>query len=115
MENAGPINTQAKAKTGKEFANEVLLAEEDEEEEDEEEEDEYEFNETTEGETIEAHDRTESFNNSQNKLKGFRHENHNIILNLSKNTLRNILMLVCDEGVFLLFSVILLKFILFFF
>ena len=89
-----------------EFANE-LLAEDNEEEEDEydeeeeERDDEYEFNESGEDEEAGNAVRHESGTKigSAHKNKAFRHESHNIILNLSKNTLRNILMLVCDEGV----------------
>jgi hypothetical protein len=35
----------------------------------------------------------------QSEMQSIRNENHDIILNLSKNTLRNILLLLCDEGV----------------
>jgi hypothetical protein len=103
MENIGPINAQSKLKTGKEFANELLLAEDNEEETYDE--DEYDFNET-DGETVVTTDRqVDSINapsqtkHHKEQNKHFRHESHNIILNLSKNTLRNILMLICDEGV----------------
>jgi hypothetical protein len=70
-----------------------------EEEEEDEGDDDYEFNETGDEENNERLQESGNKSASTNKNKAFRHECHNIILNLSKNTLRNILMLICDEGV----------------
>lgn len=107
MENEGPINSQSKLKTGKEFANELLTADDHEEEEDEYEEDYYGENayhengtiEEEQGDTATIATHTSKNLNLKKELSHLKHESHDIILNLSKNTLRNILMLVCDEGV----------------
>lgn len=108
MSNVGPINGDEKIKTAKELAAEVIMGEESEAEDDE-------FDEETsalmhehlgqhEGvnsflaaeESKDDLDRQASMKNSKDK---FRDDGRSIILNLSKYTLRKIIMLICDEAV----------------
>jgi hypothetical protein len=107
-------------KTGNEFAKEVLSAEDntativldgtvenenrgDEDEEEEDDDDLYAYdgmdNDMTKQTSQPVYTDKESTDKLQSEMQSIKNENHDIILNLSKNTLRNILMLLCDEGV----------------
>ena len=120
MENVGHLNSTNQQKTGKEFLTELLSIEDDEEEfedvldYDEQQSDYYQpgskvsTNEAKNNQhTASSKESTQSEANKSGKQKGklskestqFREDSHNIILNLSKQTLRNIVMLICDEAV----------------
>jgi hypothetical protein len=124
MENVGPLNSTNQQKTGKEFLTELLSVEDDEEEFEEvldydENQSEYyqpgskvSNNEAKNNHTATSkQESTQSEPNKSGKQKGklskestqFREDSHNIILNLSKQTLRNIVMLICDEAVIMIF------------
>jgi hypothetical protein len=120
MENVGPLNSTNQQKTGKEFLTELLSVEDDEEEFEEvldydEEQSEYyqpgskvSNNESKNNQIASSKpESSQSESKKSAKQKGklskestqFRENSHNIILNLSKQTLRNIVMLICDEAV----------------
>ena len=90
MENIGPINSKSQLRTGQEFANEILQGDDEEEEEEDYESD---------GEHSEYSNENPQSRELERQLSQIKQDSHSIILNLSKNTLRNVLMLVCDEGV----------------
>ncbi len=129
MKNIGPINATDKQKSGKEFLNDLFKSsgrgksnggggqgqggedgeaceyddEEEGEEEDYEEEDDYE--EEAEPSTLSYEDRRHntsagSFKKTKSKdtLK-FIQDSRAVLLNLSKSTLRHIILLICDEAV----------------
>lgn len=112
MSNIGPIINAQQQKTGKEFLNELFEPNEDDEQ------------------IIQTHREIEknvnesmSRDSDNSDLSGalqeaeksqikfpeetsqFADENHDIILNLSKYTLRKIVMLICDEAVSLIYFV----------
>jgi hypothetical protein len=113
MENVGPINGDEKLKTGKEFLNEILLASDNEEDEVLEEEtsmllnqQQSNLNAAQNSTNTKLYDEsTHSLSNEsdkksfKNSTERFKEHGRNIILNLSKYTLRKIIMLICDEGV----------------
>jgi hypothetical protein len=119
MDNIGPINGDEKLKTGKEFLNEILLASDNEEDELLEEETSLLINQQQQqssnlmagqNQNSKLHDEsTHSLSNEsdkksfKNSTERFKENGRNIILNLSKYTLRKIIMLICDEGVRLFF------------
>lgn len=95
MENVGPINGANKLKSGKEFVNDLFQSDSDNENGEEEEEEEEE-------ERQEGLSPNEDNNNNQEAKKEkvqFKEDSQKILLNLSKPTLRNIVMLICDEAV----------------
>ena len=126
MNNVGPINGAHQMKTGQEFVNELFASDNEEEEEEEEmhrlDEAEYYRDQTsiTDNGMIEQEDSgvlnplvenpNAHLKSSKKSVKfpkeqaEFKLSSHNIILNLSKYTLRNIIMLLCDEAVSVLFQ-----------
>jgi dynein regulatry complex protein 1 len=129
MANVGPINGSQQVKSGKEFVNELFSAD-NENEYDEEEEEQEEQNREIESiqQELEAAELMRTQFNKENTIETlgsslpdskydntgkksvkfpketsqFREDSHNVILNLSKFTLRKIVMLICDEAGFLL-------------
>ena len=114
MSNIGPINGAQHQKTGKDFVNELFNADEEEEEELTNREIENNIEQSISIKD-DLSNQTMSFRN-ENSIKQdnqaapkvvhfpeetsqFRIDNHDIILNLSKYTLRKIVMLICDEAV----------------
>ena len=96
MENVGPINGANKLKSGKEFVNDLFQSDSDNENGEEEEEEE------EEEERQDGLSPNEENNNNQEAKKEkvqFKEDSQKILLNLSKPTLRNIVMLICDEAV----------------
>jgi len=113
MSNIGPIDDAEQMRTGKEFINELF--DEDEEEEvlqtNREIENNIEQSLLSKDETQSSNNNilTERYDNQQpsvlkfpEETNQFQVENRDIILNLSKYTLRKIVMLICDETGFLL-------------
>ena len=94
MDNVGPINGANKLKSGKEFVNDLFQSDSDNENGEEEEEEEEE-------ERQEGISPYEDNNNQEAKKEKvqFKEDSQKILLNLSKPTLRNIVMLICDEAV----------------
>ena len=119
MNNVGPVNGAHQMKTGHEFVNELFASdnEEEEEEEDQQRPDEAEYyrdqTSITDNGMIDREDsgalnafgeQTQMRSSKKNvkfprEQAEFKLSSHNIILNLSKYTLRNIIMLLCDEAV----------------
>lgn len=131
MNNVGPIQDSDKTRSGKEFVNEIFTSdnehedggdegeEEQVEEEEEDEQDEAYFNQDQDDQSklldLNRRDREETTTTTtkhssvrfRKETSQFREDSHQVILNLSKYTLRNIVMLICDEAVSLLFFVFL--------
>ena len=117
MNNIGPINGAHQLKSGKEFVNELFASDNEEEVQEEEQgadEAEYYRDQTsiTDNGMLDAEDSILNQPGENGQMKGskksvkfpkeqseFKISSHNIILNLSKYTLRNIIMLACDEAV----------------
>ena len=120
MSNIGPINGDEKLKSGKEFVTEILMSDNEDDEAFDEEttnlinnsdgqqvsggvQQQDNENEAVENQENANYDNSaKSLNNGslkQSKDK-FREDGRNILLNLSKYTLRKIIMLICDEAVF---------------
>ncbi len=115
MANIGPINGTQNEKTGKDFVNELFETDDEEEEEEMLTNREIEKNiETSISFKDDATEQTLTFINEETtqrtdehnddlkypeETSKFRIDNHDIILNLSKYTLRKIVMLICDEAV----------------
>ena len=118
MNNVGPVNGAHQMKTGHEFVNELFASDnEEEEEEDQQRLDEAEYyrdqTSITDNGMIDREDsgalnpfgEQAQMKSSKKNVKfpkeqaEFKLSSHNIILNLSKYTLRNIIMLLCDEAV----------------
>lgn len=120
MKNIGPINGSQQVKSGKEFVNELFTVENENEYDEEEENREIESiqQETNEDERILQFNKENTIETLGSSLPDskydttgkksvkfpketsqFREESHNVILNLSKYTLRKIVMLICDEAV----------------
>lgn len=107
MNNVGPIINAQQQKSGKEFLNELFDPNEDDEQLQTHREIEKNVNESMSRDSDNSLD--ESGYRNQEGDKGqikfpeetsqFAEENHDIILNLSKYTLRKIVMLICDEAV----------------
>ena len=112
MNNVGPVNGIQQLKTGKEFVSELFLSDDDNEDENYEIEDIQEQQNESNSENLNSE--RDSYNNASDsnnqtesakkvrfrkETKKFKDEGHNIILNLSKYTLRKIVMLICDEAV----------------
>lgn len=103
MSNVGPLNGASKLKTGKEFVTNLFQSdsegegEDNEEERDDEEEDGEEGEEGANAATSGELEKNSS-SVKQEKLQ-FKDDSQKILLNLSKPTLRNIVMLICDEAV----------------
>jgi hypothetical protein len=105
MENVGPINGSKQQKTGKEFLGDLFTPENEEDLllEDEEfilEQLQQNQQQTTnqQSEFLKATSDA-SINNHRKAAAQFRRDSHTVILNLSKSTLRNVIMLICDEAV----------------
>lgn len=109
MSNVGPVNGSHQVKSGKEFVNEIFLSDDEDAEAEE-----IFMNATSDASDMIKHDESNHSNHehsadnkSENKKSvkfpketyQFKDESHNIILNLSKYTLRNIVMVICDEAV----------------
>ena len=125
MNNVGPINGAHQLKTGHEFVNEIFASDNEEEEEEEPRLDEAEYyrdqTSITDNGMIDQEDSgvlNPLRENSNAHMKSskrnvkfpkeqteFKQSSHDIILNLSKYTLRNIIMLLCDEAVSIKFCV----------
>jgi len=114
MENVGPVNGSQHQKSGKDFVNELFASDN---ESDAELEEGYDREQSGTGHThgeqssSDLNQTHESTHNLSKPKKGakfpketaeFKEASHDIILNLSKYTLRNIIMLICDEAGFLL-------------
>ena len=115
MNNIGPVNGAHQLKTGKEFVNELFASDNEEGDEEYVGPDELEYNRDqtsiTDNGLMEREDSAlirEIPNGLKSSKKSgkitkeqseFKLSSHNIILNLSKYTLRNIIMLICDEAV----------------
>lgn len=110
MENVGPLNGANKLKSGQEFVTNLFDSEGSEEEQEENEEGEEE---DAEDEEEVAREREEDGNDDERaalevaitknskkeKSTAFKEDSQKILLNLSKPTLRKIVMLICDEAV----------------
>jgi dynein regulatry complex protein 1 len=109
LNNTGPINLKSKMKSGNEFASELLAEQDEDNEEEEEEEQEVEYNDDDHNGNNDTNGYEVNINTSYNKtdnnlkqeLSKIRNENRDVVLNLSKATLRKILILICDESEFL--------------
>ena len=111
MENVGPVNGSQHQKSGTDFVNELFASDN---ESDAELEEGYERVQTATNGEQSSSDLNQTHNSSTNVGKSkkgakfpketaeFKETSHDIILNLSKFTLRNIIMLICDEAGFLL-------------
>lgn len=126
MNNVGPIQDSDKTKSGKEFVNEIFTSDNEDEAvieeryENEDEQDEAYFNEELSNNQDDEHSNSQqqqqpkgstatnelSLNQEaktsvkfRKETSQFREDSHKVILNLSKYTLRNIVMLICDEAV----------------
>ena len=125
MKNVGPINGDEKLKSGKEFVTEILLSDNEDEDFDEEAQAliHADLNKTDNNLATNKNNlKTDSNKNEENNMKDrsmnslssndpekksmkhskdkFREDGRNILLNLSKFTLRKIILLICDEAVF---------------
>lgn len=104
MNNIGPVNGADKLKTGKEFVTNLFQSDDDDDDEDggddEDEETGGEGTENERDETAGAGAAVDKNSSSSSKEKvQFQEDSQKILLNLSKPTLRNIVMLICDEAV----------------
>ncbi len=105
MENIGPINGSQQQKTGKEFLGDLFTPENEEDLllEDEE----FLLEQLQQNQQQSSNQQSEflkaasdvSIDNHRKVANQFRRDSHTVILNLSKSTLRNIIMLICDEAV----------------
>jgi hypothetical protein len=106
MENIGPVNGSDQQKTGKEFLDDLLSPNNEEELLLEDEEymlEQLQLQQQNESEFLNANEADKQF--SKEATSQFRRDSHAVILNLSKSTLRNIIMLICDEAVGLFFQI----------
>lgn len=108
MHNSGPLNGAHQYKSGKEFVNEIFDSDTGEEDELQEEND-YKENITGDNKDHSSKNKTNETVTSIQKQKSKLskeasqlNEESNELLNLNKQTLRKIVMLVCDEAGFLL-------------
>lgn len=104
MKNVGPINGNEQSKSGNDYINELFQTDDDEtdnEGEDEEKKTKSNLDNRSESrvETFVLENKTSNISKEGSQ---FKQESRNIILNLNKNALRNIVMLICDEAGFLL-------------
>lgn len=120
MNNIGPINGTQQVKSGKDFVNELFSQDDNEYDEEDDNREIESIQQENEDDlvrnqhfikenTIETLGSSlpESKNDTSGKksvkfpkeTSQFREESHNVILNLSKFTLRKIVMLICDEAV----------------
>ncbi|RMZ94279.1 Dynein regulatory complex 1 [Brachionus plicatilis] len=104
MKNLGPINGSDQSKTGNDYINELFQTDDEMDEEDE-----AQREETSKSELDnESVSRQETFGLEKKSSKiskegtQFKEESRDIILNLNKNSLRTIIMIICDEAGFLL-------------
>jgi hypothetical protein len=113
MNNVGPIDPSKNTKSGKELISDLFQASsqinDDEDDTDDSDEEMAEENEPeNEKKKSEASsfstikDKEPTYNKNElfsSRKRSLQQESHQIILNLSKQTLRNVLMLVCNEAV----------------
>jgi hypothetical protein len=105
MENVGPINGSQQQKTGKEFLGDLFSP--DNEEDLLLEDEEFLLGQLQQNQQQSSNHQSEflkaasevSVENQRKVAAQFRRDSHTVILNLSKSTLRNIIMLICDEAV----------------
>lgn len=101
MKNVGPINGNEQSKSGNDYINELFQTDDETDEEDGEEEARSDL-ENKSGLRQETLGLENKISNISKEGSQFKQESRNIILNLNKNALRNIVMLICDEAGFLL-------------
>jgi hypothetical protein len=116
MNNMGPIDSFKNTKTGKELINELFQASGTSQINNDEEEDDFDDSDneqemknksqpTSSNSSVKENDQHEISTCDKDELllsrkRSLQQESNQIILNLSKQTLRNILMLVCNEAVY---------------
>lgn len=108
MKNSGPINDASQFKSGNEYINELFQTDNETDEEEEDTSTLYEKTKTdlAQENSITAEQPSLSLEKKTSKISKegsqFKEESRSIILNMNKSTLRNIIMLICDEAGFLL-------------